>query len=133
MSCNDYRGISVAPVLAKLYAMVLEGRITKWAEANGVRARSQAGFRAKFRTTDHIFTLQTLIDKAKAHSTTLYCCFVDFKKRLIRCLGNFCGSDFVRLVSTALCWQRSNLCTRTYRPRLPHLRVSAPPSPATWE
>jgi hypothetical protein len=80
MSCNDYRGISVAPVLAKLYAMVLEGRITKWAEANGVRARSQAGFRAKFRTTDHIFTLQTLIDKAKAHSTTLYCCFVDFKK-----------------------------------------------------
>ncbi len=59
MSCNDYRGISVAPVLAKLYAMVLEGRITKWTEANGVRARSQAGFRAKFRTTYHIFTQQT--------------------------------------------------------------------------
>ena len=80
MDCNNYRGISVAPVLAKLYAMVLEARISRWAESNDVRAACQAGFRSKYRTTDHLFTLQTIIDKATAHKITLYCCFVDFKK-----------------------------------------------------
>lgn len=77
---NDYRGISVGPVLAKLYAMVLETRISWWAETNGVRAASQAGFRQGYRTTDHIFVLQTLVDQARAKKSNLYCCFVDFKK-----------------------------------------------------
>ena len=80
LDCNNYRGISVGPVLAKLYAMVLEARITQWAEEQGVRAESQAGFRPGRRTTDHIFTLQTLFDKTRASKTPLYCCFVDFKK-----------------------------------------------------
>lgn len=77
---NNYRCISVGPVFAKLYAMVLEARISKWAETQGVRAVGQAGFRHDYRTTDHIFTLQTLVEKAKANKTDLYCCFVDFRK-----------------------------------------------------
>ena len=78
--CNNYRGISIGPVLAKLYALVLEARLTGWAEGQGVRAKSQAGFRRGHRTTDHIYTLQTLFDKSKAKQSALYCCFVDFKK-----------------------------------------------------
>lgn len=77
---NNYRGISVGPVLAKLYAMVLEARISHWAEENNVRAACQAGFRQDHRTTDHIFVLQTLLDQARAKKTKLYCCFVDFRK-----------------------------------------------------
>ena len=77
---NNYRCISVGPVLDKLYAMVLESRISKWAETQGVSAGCQAGFRRDHRTTDHIFTLQTLFDKFKANRTPLYCSFVHFRK-----------------------------------------------------
>ena len=60
--------------------MLLESRLAQWAEARGARAPAQAGFRPDHRTTDHIFTLQTLISQARAHHRPLYCCFVDFKK-----------------------------------------------------
>ena len=77
---NNYRCLSVGPVLAKLYAMILEARLAAWAEQNAVRSPFQAGFRSDHRTTDHIFTLNTLIHQARARKRPLYCCFVDFKK-----------------------------------------------------
>ncbi len=39
-----YKGITVGPVIAKLFAMVLESRLSSWAEHKGIRARGQAGF-----------------------------------------------------------------------------------------
>ena len=80
LDCSNYRTISVGPVLAKLYAMVLECRISAWAEGCGARATCQAGFRKERRTTDHIFTLATLIDQARARRRPLYATFVDFRK-----------------------------------------------------
>ncbi len=77
---NNYRCLSVGPVLSKLYAMILDSRITQWAEGHQVRSPFQAGFRPGHRTVDHIFTLKTLIDQARFHKRRLYCCFVDFKK-----------------------------------------------------
>ena len=77
---SNYRCLSVGPVLTKIYAMLLEARLAQWAEFCGARAPSQAGFRPAHRTTDHIFTLHTLISQARAHRRPLYCCFVDFKK-----------------------------------------------------
>jgi hypothetical protein len=61
-SIDNYRGIIVDPVIAKLFAMVLESRLSFWAERKGIRARGQAGFRQDYRTTDNLFVLQTLID-----------------------------------------------------------------------
>ena len=82
--CSNYRGITVGNILGKLYATVLERRISKWAEQKGIRAKGQAGFRKDHRTLDNIFILRNLIDTAKASNhqseRQLYVCFVDFKK-----------------------------------------------------
>ena len=38
------------------------------------------GFRKGFRTSDHVFTLKTIIEKYFCENKKLYFCFVDFKK-----------------------------------------------------
>jgi len=35
-SVNNYRGITVGPVITKLFAMVLESRLNSWAERKGI-------------------------------------------------------------------------------------------------
>lgn len=81
---NCYRGITVmhahACVLGKLYAMLLNGRLSDWAEANGKRALGQAGFRQGFRTTDNCFVLRALAERARARRQKLYICAVDLEK-----------------------------------------------------
>ena len=77
---SKYGGITVNPTLSKLYAMVLEGRLTDWAEQRGLRAIGQSGFRRVFRTVDTIFILQTLLKQTRKSGQKLCCCFVDFKK-----------------------------------------------------
>ena len=43
--------------------------------------KSQIGFMPNNRTTDHVFTLRTLIDKyVHNHNGKIYACFVDFRK-----------------------------------------------------
>jgi hypothetical protein len=78
---NNYRGITVGSAISKVYAKVLNERLTTWSEKGGLRALGQAGFRPAHRTTDHIFTLQHLIDgECDRPKGRLYCCFVDFQK-----------------------------------------------------
>lgn len=77
---NNYRGIAVGSLLAKLYASVLTARLDKWTEENNLRSRSQAGFRKDFRTADQVLVLRTMIEKARLDSIPLYVCYVDFKK-----------------------------------------------------
>jgi len=36
---DNYRGITVGPVLAKVFAMILESRISQWVETNDLRAK----------------------------------------------------------------------------------------------
>jgi hypothetical protein len=51
---ENYRGITVGLVLAKVFAMILEARLSSWVEERGLRARGQAGFRKDFRTTNSL-------------------------------------------------------------------------------
>ncbi len=89
---SNYRGITVGPVFAKLFAMIIERRLASWAEVHGVKARGQVGFRKNYRTTDNVFVLRPLIDKQKkarqegGGGGKLYCCFVDFKNTVPRAL-----------------------------------------------
>lgn len=78
--CNSYRGITVGTLIAKLYALLLDIRISKWTEEHGLRAAGQAGFRKAHRTSDQVFILRTLIEQQRLAGTVLYACFVDFKK-----------------------------------------------------
>ena len=73
---DNYRGITVTTVLAKLFAIVLEPRMSAWAEGKMLRADVQAGVCKDHRTTDHLFTMNALINDAFANKR----CFVDFHK-----------------------------------------------------
>jgi hypothetical protein len=77
---DNYMGITVGPILAKLFVMILDKKLNEWAEQHGLRAKGQAGFHKDYRTTNQLFILRTLIKQSKAKKKPLYCCFVDFKK-----------------------------------------------------
>ncbi len=59
---DNYRGITVGPILAKLFAMILDKRLNEWAEQHGLRAKGQAGFCKDYHTIDQFFILRTLIE-----------------------------------------------------------------------
>ena len=83
---NNYRGISILPALAKLYALILERRLSGALDAAGLRADSQFGFRKHRGTTEAAFVLQAVIDNHRRPARPgrprppLYAVFVDFKK-----------------------------------------------------
>ena len=77
---SNYRGITLMSCLGKLYSTILYKRIETEIENNDLISNSQAGFRKKYRTTDHIYTLFTLIRKYTKTGNKLYTCFVDFRK-----------------------------------------------------
>ena len=49
---NNYRGISLLNVMAKLFSIIINRRLEWWVEINGVLNDSQYGFRKNRRTTD---------------------------------------------------------------------------------
>jgi len=59
---ENYKGITMGPVLAKMFAMILEAQLSSWAEERGLRAKGQAGFRKDFCTTDNLYILRTFIE-----------------------------------------------------------------------
>jgi hypothetical protein len=77
---ENYRGITVGPVLAKVFTMILEARLNSRAEEKGLRARGQAGFRKDFCTTNNLYILQTLIEQSIHKRKKVYYCFVNFRK-----------------------------------------------------
>jgi hypothetical protein len=76
---DNYRGIMIGPILAKLFAMILDKKLSEWAEQHGLCAKGQGVFYKDYRTIDQFFTLWTLVKQSKAKKKPLYCCFVDFK------------------------------------------------------
>ena len=77
---GNYRGIAVGTVVAKLYASMINSRLSAWAEEKGLRAQGQAGFREDHRCSDHLLALRTLIEQQRSRKKQLYACFVDFTK-----------------------------------------------------
>ena len=77
---NNFRGITLNSCLSKLFTYLLNTRLSSYCEEKGLMEYNQIGFRKGFRTSDHIFTLKTVVDKAFANKKKLYVCFVDFKK-----------------------------------------------------
>ena len=83
---GNYRGVSVAGTLAKMYGSILGNRLRKYLETYNLRARSQAGGRPKQGVHQHLFTIQHLKDLYKApirkggRAAPLFMCFIDFEK-----------------------------------------------------
>ena len=89
---GNYRGIAVGGALAKLYAFMLDRRLSEWAEATGVRSAFQGGFRRGLGTVHNLFVLRHLTDMCRAdvkglhpaRCRSLRVCFVDFEKAFDR-------------------------------------------------
>lgn len=77
---ENYRGVSLLDVGYKLLTSVMAKRIRKWAENEGKFKESQAEFREKRGTRDHVFVLKSLVgNKLKRKRGKLYAAFIDFK------------------------------------------------------
>lgn len=79
-SLDSYRGIAVGSILGKVFESVLYQRLNTAAEAAGLRAETQCGFREGMGTLDGMFVLRHLVDAAAVSKRPLYAVFVDFEK-----------------------------------------------------
>ena len=77
---NNYRGITILSCLGKLFTSILSNRINVFVEESGKLGKEQAGFRKKFSTMDHLFTMYGVIDILLSQRKRLYCAFLDFEK-----------------------------------------------------
>ena len=66
--------------MGKLFTAILCDRITQWATARQLLPETQFGFRKNRRTTDCLFIVNTLIERASCEKSTLFLCYVDFRK-----------------------------------------------------
>ena len=77
---DGYRGITLLCCLGKLFTSLINERLTKYLDSIGALGEEQAGFRAGYSTSDHIFALHTLIEMYQSRAKRLYVAFVDYKK-----------------------------------------------------
>jgi len=52
-----YKGITIGPILAKLFVMILNKRLSESTKQHGLCAKGQVGFHKYYRTTDQLFIL----------------------------------------------------------------------------
>ena len=76
------RGISVCSCLGKLFTLVINERLLKFIEEKNILSYNQIGFRTKYRTADHIFVLNTILNSYFSKGKKVYTCFVDFPKHM---------------------------------------------------
>ena len=77
---QNYRGISILSCFSKLFTSILNNRITMFLEENKILGDEQAGFRNNFSTTDHLFSMYSIIDILLQKKKRLYVAFLDFEK-----------------------------------------------------
>ena len=78
--------ITILSVIRKLLVGILNERLTKFVEMHKIVHENQAGFHKSNWTTDHIFTLYSVINHTvNVKKKHLYICSADFKSHLIKC------------------------------------------------
>ena len=78
---NNYRGITLTSIFSKIFSLLLDNRLRKWAEENDLLSECQFGFRKQKSTVDCIYILHSIINKViLAENRKLYCSFIDFRK-----------------------------------------------------
>ena len=75
---ENYRPITVIPLLYKLFAKLLYARLQPILDRH--QCADQAGFRNEFSTEDHLYTFSLLSEKAYEHQVNLWVAAVDFAK-----------------------------------------------------
>ena len=78
---DNYRGLAIGSAFGKLFSIILLNRLMKFIKQKQLISPHQIGFMKGSGTPDHIFLLQTIIEKVvKKGKKRLYAAFIDFKK-----------------------------------------------------
>jgi len=75
---QNYRPITIIPLLYKLFAKLLYKRMSPTLDR--AQCSDQAGFRPGYGTHDHLFTWSILCEKADEHQRTIWAAALDFRK-----------------------------------------------------
>ncbi len=79
-SAKNYRGISLLSTAYKIFASVINVRLTRWAEEAKILPENQAGFRCGRGTRDNIYILQTIVEnRLRKKRGKLYAFYVDLR------------------------------------------------------
>ena len=70
---NNYRGITLLSSVGKLFTFIINTRLTNYLNNVGLLGEDQAGFRAGYSRSDHIFTLKCIIDIYLQREKRVYC------------------------------------------------------------
>ena len=81
---NNYRGISFANCVCKLFTSLLAERMQKDLESRQAFEIEQAGFRESMGCTDHAFVLYTIVSFYLAQRQRLFVTFIDYEKAFDR-------------------------------------------------
>ena len=82
LNLNNYRGIALLSSMSKLFANILERRLTDFQWVTGAISKEQFGFTKGRRTLDPTFILDTLVEAARADSKKVICCLHRFSESL---------------------------------------------------
>ena len=77
---NNYRGIAVSSCFDKLFTLVINERLVEYLDLRNNLSYFQIGFRSRYRTSDHVFILNTILNSYFHKGKRVYACFVDFSK-----------------------------------------------------
>jgi hypothetical protein len=80
LDTDNYRCITIEPIVAKLFNALLDRRANTYLEARGLRAPQQCGFRPQRSCADHHLTLDHIIQTTRAAGHKLFATFIDFRK-----------------------------------------------------
>jgi hypothetical protein len=78
---DNYRGICIGSALSKVLSTMMNKRLTDYTKANNMINKAQIGFEISNRTSDHLLTVKSLVNKYVSDKKgKLYVCFIDFRK-----------------------------------------------------
>ena len=77
---NDYRGITVQPIMGKLFEEIVKVRLNYVNEAYERVDKYNGGFLKGSRTSDNMFILEGLVQRQLSIGKNVYVCFIDFSK-----------------------------------------------------
>jgi exonuclease III len=107
---NNYRGITLTSIFSKIFSIMIDNRLRKWAESNRLLSDYQFGFRKGKSTIDCIFVLTSIINHVICNERkTLYCTFVDFRKAFdlvyrdgiwLKLLRSGCSSKIINMLQS---------------------------------
>ena len=77
---GNYRGVTITSCFGKLFTLIINERLIEFLNYKKTINVCQIGFRKGYRTADHVFVLNTIINSYFKKGKNVYACFVDFSK-----------------------------------------------------